>query len=189
VIIELNEKLREYHEKFPIFGIILFTNAHPHVVKMLKDVDYRNALHEITGEQIAVFATLLFEGEYELPSCEPGTMSMLVPIWKEPHQNKKILSWFGLKDSKNLPNLVLFGTDNKEFYYKRYAIKSNSTQDTFNSLQEVLLVVANQVEASMNSDRKDLFKKAQWEIVKIQAKQKLGQILGIASLFRGVAGI
>jgi len=40
-----------------------------------------------------------------------------------------------------------------------------------------------------NASRKEQFSKAQWEIKKLQAKQKVKEILGTISQFRGITGV
>jgi hypothetical protein len=191
IISDLNEKLREASDLFPLFGIILFTSSHPHVIKMLKDEDYLSALNDITGNHIAVFATTLFKGEYVTPSFKPGQIGMMCMIWEEPNENKKLLSWFDLNDSKKLPLLVLFGVDvqNDTLYSQKHSIKADSPQSTYNLLQEALSAVSTQIEDNISLDKKSLFKKASWEIKKIQAKQSLERLVGITSLLRGAGGM
>jgi hypothetical protein len=191
IINDLNEKLRETSELFQLFGIILFTSSHPHVIKMLKDEDYLSALNDITGNHIAVFATTLFQGKYMTPDLKPGQIGMMYYIWREPNENKSLLSWFGLKDSENLPLLILFGVDfeNDDLYCQKYSIKANSPQSTYNLLQEALSAVSTQIEENINLDKTSLFKKASWEIKKIQAKQALKRLVGITSLLRGAGGM
>ena|GEM_PF-1988772 len=191
IINELNDRLRETHELFPLFGIILFTSAHPYVIKMLKDEDYLAALNDITGNHIAVFTTALFQGRYTTPPSKPGQLSMMCMIWQEPNENKNLLSWFDLKDSNNLPLLVLFGIDfeNNNLYYRKHSIKAESPQSTYNLLQEALSAVSTQIQKNPNLDKIALFKKACWEIKKIQAKQALDKLVGITSLLRGAGGM
>ena len=189
MITELNKQLLDHYGRFPLFGIILFTEAHPHVVMMLKDRDYYAALDEITGEQIAVFATMLFRGEYTYPSPPPGVLAHMVPIWKEPAENKKVLTWFDIRDSRALPLFVVFTVDGDELYYQLYPLKSESPQEVFNSFREVLSAIGVRLQQSKNMTPIDVFKMAKWEIKKLRAKQKVRDILETISVFRGVAGI
>ena len=179
----------EHYGTFPLFGIILFTEAHPHVIKMLKDRDYYAALNEISGEQIAVFATMLFRGEYEYPSPPPGMLAMMVPIWKEPAENQKVLAWFDIRDSRALPLFVVFTVNGDDLYYQLYPLKSESPQEVFNSLREALSAIAVRLQQSKNTNPIDIFKMAKWEIKKLRTIQKVRDILEAISLFRGVAGI
>ncbi|NES25165.1 MAG: hypothetical protein F6K41_41240 [Symploca sp. SIO3E6] len=189
IIADLNNKLLEYHEKFPFFGIVLFTEAHPHVVKALKDQEYYAALHEISGDSIAIFATMLFRGRLVYPDFPPGVVGMFVPIWQEPVQNKELLSWFDIKDSQKLPMFVLFGFENSLLYYRKHSLKDSSVQESFDSLREVLSLVATTIQDNANTDSKSLFRKAKWEISKLQFKRQIKDLIGVVSQFRGVSGL
>ncbi len=189
MIIALNERLSEYHDRFPVFGIILFTDAHPHVVKALKDPDYYAALEQITGEHIGVFATMLFQGEYKYPQPPPGTVGMIIPVWKEPSRNREVLSWFGISDSQKLPLFVLFGLDNKELYYKTHPIEANSAKEVFNSLNIVLHPISVHIADNKDLHRRQLFKQLKWRLAGLRARQKGEELFRAASLLRGVSGL
>ena len=189
MIIDLNKQLEELYTKFPLFGIILFTEVHPHVIKALKDPDYYDALDKITSKQIAIFTTMLFKGEYKYPKPPSGVLAHMIPIWQEPHENTKMLSWFNLEDSKDFPLFIIFGIDNNELYHQKHSIKDNSPKEVFKNLQKVIYPICDQIRENSHIDKKALFKKAQWEIKKLQAKQKAEELLGVVSSFRGFSGI
>ncbi|MBD1857961.1 MULTISPECIES: hypothetical protein [Leptolyngbya] len=189
MITDLNNKLLEYYGKFPLFGIVLFTEAHPHIVKVLKDQEYYAALDEISGDSIAVFATMLLRGKLEYPDLPPGTIGMLVPIWKEPSKNKEVLSWFDIKDSQKLPIFVLFGFESGLLYYQKYALSDTSVQQSFDSLREVLSSISTKIQDNADDDPTSLFKKARWEISKLQFKHQIKDVIGVVSQFRGVSGL
>lgn len=172
MLLEITSQLLEYYDKTLLFGLILFTEEHPHVIKMLRDTDYYDALDKITGDQIAVFTTMLFRGEYTYPSPPPGTFAMMRPIWKEPQENKKILSWFDIEDTRALPLFVLFGMEGNALYYQKYPIQSKSVEDMFNSLQQMLSVVSDVAKKDTGSDRKAVFGQAQWEMKQLQYRLK-----------------
>jgi hypothetical protein len=187
---ELSKLINE-HDKYPLFGMLLFTEIHPHVIKTLKDVDYYSALDKISGDEIALFSTMLFHSKPENLSLSPDNFHHMVPIWKEPEENKKILRWFDIKDSQELPALVIFGYGVGNIYYQKYSISSNSSLGVFNKLNIVLSRVSDSVRNNKNNGRvsdNEIFEGAQWEIIKLQAKQKLKDILEQASLFRGAIG-
>jgi len=177
---------------YPLWGILLFTEAHPHIIKALKDADYYSALNEITGDNLALFTTMLFVGEYEMPSPPPDVIALLVPVWKEPQQNKKVLPWFSIKDSRELPLLVVFGHEGGEFYYQKYPIKDDSPQDVFNSLKSVLSRVSEAVDRASDENgvyKQKIFEQAQWEMRKLEARQKVKDFFETVSMFRGAIGI
>ncbi|MBN3947221.1 MAG: hypothetical protein HWQ38_12385 [Nostoc sp. NMS7] len=188
MIIELNEKLFELHDKFPFFGIILFTDAHPHIIKTLKDEDYYSALNEISGSSIAVFATLLFTGAYKFPQIPKGALGQMIPVWKEPNENLKILSWFDINDSRNLPTFILFTVEGNQLFYQSYNIRANSNEQVFNCLKQILEFVPQNF-TNDNLDKKEIFTQLEWKIKKLKTTEKIKEILGIISLFRGSIGI
>ena len=192
---ELNSRLLEYHEKFPLFGLILFTRAHPHVVKVLKDSEYYAALNEISGDLIVVFATMLFQGGLVTPSPPPNPNpsininNKMQPIWADPSENKEVMSWFNIKDSRKLPVFVIFAFENSILCYKKYALKHSTVQDAFTSLEEVLSAVTVELKDKINDDTVSLFGKARWEVSKLQFKRQLRDVVGVVSQFRGVTGV
>jgi hypothetical protein len=216
LIIELNDKLLDNYEKFPLFGLILFTRSHPHIVKVLKDDDYYAALDEISGNLLLVFATMLFDREIRTPNPSPekyplkttkivtnepkGTFHIehiehtvissgnMEPIWVDPSENKEIMSWFNIKDSREFPLFVLFAFENSIMCYKKYALRDSSVQEVFSSLEEVLSAISFELKDKMNDDSVSLFGKAKWEVSKLQFKRQLKDVAGVVSQFRGVTG-
>lgn len=185
-------KLMNEHIRYPLFGMLLFTEAHPHIVKMLKDVDYYSALDKISGSNLAFFITMLFRGEYVHPIPPPDILTKMVPVWKEPKQNMKVLPWFDIKDSRVLPLLVIFCHENRKIYFQKHLIKAKSPEEAFNDLNDVLLRISASVQKASDADgiNKDvLFRYAQWEIRKLDATQKIINLFEAASTIRGAVGI
>jgi hypothetical protein len=195
MIDELNSKLLEHHEKFPLFGLILFTKAHPHIVKVLKDQEYYAALNEVSGDLIMIFATTLFQGGLVTPQPprhpDPSVhvSYCLEPIWADPIENKEVMSWFNIKDSRELPIFVLFAFENSILCYKKYSLKNGTTQEAFNSLNEVISTIAFELEEKINDRTVSLFGKAKWEVSKLQFKRQLRDVAGVISQFRGITGV
>lgn len=187
----LNGKLLEHYDSYPLFGIILFTEAHPHVIKVLKDVDYWNALDEISGEQLAIFATRLFKGELNMPVPRPGVLESMIPLWKEPAANKEILSWFEIQDSRELPLFALFGIDDDDLFYKTLQIRSQSVNDVYNSIREVVNLVSNFIGKNRANTwgRKKIFDALILRINLLTAKKKAQQFLELIGSLRSASGI
>jgi hypothetical protein len=185
MIVEMNQALLEYSDKYPLWGILLFTEAHPHVIKTLKDTDYYNALNELSGEHIAILATMLFRGKHTSPQIRPSAFGDLIPIWEEPNKNKEILSLFDVEDSRELPLFILFIIEDGKLYYQKYPLGQNSSEDVFNSLKTVLTLIPN----DKHIDKRELYKRMQWNINKLKTTQTLKKIFNIVSMFRGVSGL
>lgn len=121
-----------------IFGVILFTNLNPNIKKVLRDEDYWQSYEEITGDRFCVFSVKPIKGEYAVSSPPEGLSAFMIPIWKEPSENKKLLKLFELEDTKNLPMLLLF-THVQGEYLKIELKLDDSTQDSAqNSIKEQL---------------------------------------------------
>lgn len=195
MIIELNNKLLEYHEKFRLFGVFLFSEANPEIVKFLKDKEFYTAVDEISGSSIALFVTMLFRGEYSYPErpqnggIPSGGMPLMVPIWQEPAENLKILSWFDIGDSRELPCLALFNIQDQSLAYSVYKIHSKSSQEIFTELEKLLLPVVKQIEDHPQETSEQLLKKTQWTVRKNQASHSLKEMFNFISEIRGVIGI
>lgn len=87
--------------------VILYTDKHPNIKKILRDDDYWLAPHEITGENFAVFSVRPEKGRYESSKSSPGVMSMMFRIWKEPRENQKLIDLFEIENTSILPLLLL----------------------------------------------------------------------------------
>jgi len=177
---------------YPLLGILLFTESDPHMIKVLRDPDYYAALDNITGKNLALFATILFQGKYEYPSLPPGVLAHMVPIWREPRQNKKVTPWFSISDSRELPLLVIFGHKSGDFYYQKYPIKAETPETIFNNLKEVLLRISTSVQKARDEggvNKQIMFEHAQWEMKKLEAHQNIKGFLETVSMFRGAIGV
>ena len=192
MIRELSQLLNE-NKDYPLWGILLFTDVHANIIKTLRDVDYYRALNEITGSELALFTTILFPQELEMPDRNPYALYDMMPIWKEPRENKKIFPWFNIKDRSELPLLVIFGHADGNFYYQKFSIQDSSVEDAFNSLRSALSRISTIIEKNRKNygvaDPKEIFKQAQWEIKKLATKEKLKNFFEAASTFRGAIGI
>lgn len=126
-----------------IYGFIMYTSAHPYIAKVLRDDDFWNALDEISGENWPIFAIRpLAKGYYELPSFPPGVIGLMVPVWKEPNENKKYLDFFSLKNSESLPCFIAFKFNEDDTIEQVvYKLNNDSEQDAFNSLRTIVELI------------------------------------------------
>ncbi|MDM2719935.1 hypothetical protein [Citrobacter sp. Cy230] len=102
------------------FGVLLYTDAHPIIKKIINDIDYWKAFHEQSGDKWNIYCVKAKTGKHEYPSFPPGTMGMMVSIWKEPEDNKEILDFFKIKDTKS-PYFVFFNFTDDEDYILSHA--------------------------------------------------------------------
>lgn len=134
-------------ETLPVFGIILYTDAHPNIKKILRDGDYWAALDEISGPKWPIFSIRAAQGEYTVSyrasASSSGTFATMVPVWEEPARNKELLEHFELKDTSQLPLLIVFtlGGDD-ELTRTSVSLSDASPEAAFERLREVLTVTA-----------------------------------------------
>lgn len=91
-----------------LFGVVLYTARHAQVRRMLADKAFWLGLDEASGPHWAVFATQAEAGTFEIPPASPGSVSLMIRVWREPAANAELLSAFELKSTKKLPALAVF---------------------------------------------------------------------------------
>lgn len=159
----LNEitTLAEKHKDFPLLAIVLFNSSHAHLISVLKNETYINALEEITGREICTFWAALQKGKTELPDMPRGSMGMMVPIYKEPSENKSLYKYFGIDDGRSLPLLITFTYGkNGELFYSKTKLVDTSSENAFNKLREVLTEKSELIcdfSSELKSDKEKLF--------------------------------
>lgn len=156
---ELSEK---YNEQFPLMAVAIFNTSNAHFIEALRKQSYVDALHDITGEHICVFWAGLPAGRVELPKFRPGTMGMMVPVYKEPSSNKSLYEYFDISNGQSLPLLVTFTfTSDDELLYSKHFISETSAEDAYNSLKSVLSEKAGLISdfsSRLKEDKDKMFK-------------------------------
>lgn len=154
---------------------------------MLEDVHYYKALNELSGSDVAVFHTRLFQGSYEMPKPPDNFLSMMVPVWREPSENKLLLTLFDLEDSTNLPCLVTFLFWDGKLYCTQSRIEDSSRQEAFNSTSAILKRLSKAGKSA--SDELNALKRARFEMRKLNFRKGLKEFLQKLGAIRGAAGM
>ncbi|HEX8673959.1 MAG TPA: hypothetical protein VF710_18825 [Longimicrobium sp.] len=129
-----------------LFGVILYTDAHANVKKVLRDQDCWDAFDDVSGPQWAVFAIRTKQGKHGFPSFPRGTVGYMVPIWKEPRENRELIEAFELSSTEGLPSLVAFSEGDDGTVYRTVQKLDDSSKDTaYSSIKEALAEVARAV--------------------------------------------
>lgn len=113
-----------------LFGVILYTDEHPNIKKVLRDQDYWDAFDTITGAEFAVFSIRPQQGQFRVPKMPGGAHSMMVPIWVEPRENREMLQLFELTDTRKLPMLLLFTEVDGKYLSIQLPIEDTSLDKT-----------------------------------------------------------
>ena len=171
-----------------LYGAILFTEAHPYVVKTLKDDEFWNALDELSGSSWVIFATRLFKGSWEPPALSPKSRGFMHPVWKEPAANNDLLECFEIKDSTR-PYFVIFGFNDEQLFYATHPIAGESANAVYQSLEEVVRTVSRELEIRCDAAPLDLYKALNLRLRMLRAKDFLKRAFQWVQNFRGVTGV
>ena len=131
-----------------LFGLILYTDANPNLVKVLNDEQYWKSFNIISGTRWLVLSARIVEGHREVPQMQVGALGSLVPAWLEPPENKALLEEFGLETSRDLPLLLLFtwDQDTKQVLQLRIEIKDDTVDVAQKAVREVICRVTEVIE-------------------------------------------
>jgi hypothetical protein len=140
--LDLARRRQAAEDSPPLFGVILYTDAHPNVKKVLRDEDYWTALDEISSASWAVFSVRAWAGEWGFPRMPPDVIGMLTQVWKEPKANRELLSTFELEDTKDLPAIVVFVLEGDELHRTVIPLDETTTDTAFTSLKLAFLDVS-----------------------------------------------
>jgi hypothetical protein len=150
----LVEQYRYKDEIASIFGVILYTEAHANIIKVLRDDDYWTALNVITGPHWIIFSIRPSKGKTSHP---PGTMGRMEEIWMEPEENKALLREFELKSTENLPLFIVFAKDEDgEILKHSLQLKDTSIEEAYGSIKEALELVTNAIIGVKPENRKNV---------------------------------
>lgn len=139
------EKYREQNNQAKIFGFILFTDAHPNIIKVLKDDDYWKALNSISEGWI-IYSIKPKQGIREFSNPPEGTLGMLISIWKEPIENLKLLELFEIKSTETLPCFVAFCTEGENIKRTVYELDCSSVDNAYNDLNKIISIISKTVD-------------------------------------------
>jgi hypothetical protein len=150
------EPVIENREAVVAFGLILYTDEHPHVKKVLRDKDYWQALDKMSGQRWAILAARAVRGHYELPDMPPGMMGMMRMVWHEPEQNRQLLATFGLEDTARLPMFVLFTPlHDGRLLHTSIKLNDESEEAAFARLKDVVSALTEAVNVIQKENRED----------------------------------
>lgn len=126
-----------------LYGVVLFTDAHANVRKVLQDQDYWDAFDYESGSRWAVFATIAARGTFGYRNFPLGTLGMMVSVRKEPVANHELLEDFGLSSTQQLPVLMVFAyQEDGGLRSAALALDDTSMDAAYNSLKRTLRLVS-----------------------------------------------
>lgn len=161
---ELLKEIERFETESPfvkVFGAIVYSNGHPHIKKVLRDQDYWLALNEISGERWAVFAARAVEGHSEIRGGgPPGTMSMMIQVWIEPSENKKLIKYLGIESTKKPLFVIFTRLKTGEILKSDLDLDDSSLENAYNRLKKIindLTWAVDQIESENIQDYESVF--------------------------------
>ncbi len=155
-VLDLANQRLSGDERVPLFGVMLYTDAHPNLKKVLRDDDYWKALSEISGPRWCIFSVRTHKGHYGYPELGPGQVGMMCQVWKEPEANKELLGLFGLGSTEKLPALVLFVVDQAHGVDRIVVpIREKTVDEAYDGLREVMNRVATALQGVADTTLRD----------------------------------
>ena len=156
----LIDKVIADREQVVALGLILYTDAHPHIKSVLRNNDYWKALDELSGRKWTILAARAMRGQYHEPAPTPGALSMMVQIWCEPTVNKRLLESFSLESTRSLPVFVLFTPlRNGRMLQSKVTLDDSTEQAAYDRLKRVVSSLTDAV------DRIDIGNREAYEAV------------------------
>jgi hypothetical protein len=181
--IELSRKYIPRDGQADLFGVIVYTDHHVHIRKLLEDDGYWRALDEWSGPRWAIFATRAAQGQFTHPPSSPGVLATFVQIWKEPIANKQLLDAFQLSSTEDLPTLVLFIEQADGGVLSRAVkIDDASRERAYESLKGVLAEISSSLDFMHDENRRikvRAFDVASERISQHQEWQSIKNVLGV----------
>jgi hypothetical protein len=143
-------------EQIVALGLILYTDEHPHIKRVLRNDDYWKGLDEMSGRKWTVLAARAKEGKYECPAPPPGSLAMMRMIWREPNENKRLLKSFNLESTESLPLFVLFTPlQSGRVVQSKVRLKDSTEQEAYDRLKRVISATTSAVERIAMENRAD----------------------------------
>jgi hypothetical protein len=147
---QLTARYRGAGELVDVYGLVLFTDAHPHLVKVLNDDHYWRAFDQVSGGRWVMFSAKPHAGRRDVRSPQRGNMGLLVPVWHEPKENEALLKEFQLSSTEDLPLLLVFARDQDtgEMLKVTMDLDDSSIESAYSSLREAVALVTKVVEGT-----------------------------------------
>lgn len=137
----LVEEFRKKSEMVDLFGVVLYTNEHAHIVKVLRDEDYWSSFDDISGRNFAVFSIRPKKGHIESPKFRSGIQGLMYAVWEEPNENLPILSEFCIENTSKLPLFIVFTHIDGEIAKLEFRLKDTSQEEAYASFKTALTIV------------------------------------------------
>lgn len=145
-ITDFVELYRKDKNLVDVFGLVLFTNEHANIKKVINDEDYWSSFNELSGKRWAIFSARQQTGSYGFPPSRPDVMQFMVQVWREPEANKELLNYLELESTKELPLFAVFSEYEDNILSTFLKINDESINNAYGSLKAAIRVTTESIE-------------------------------------------
>jgi hypothetical protein len=138
------------------FAFLLFDIDTPEFMKMLRDPEYWDALHQISGRYLTVFALMADQPQY--PYDREYRSMVHVGAVSDPGKKVQLIlkSYFGLDVRALLPAVMFFQVDEDRVSgYSFVQLGSNTVESAFNEIRHLLRDIADVLAKAESSSPQD----------------------------------
>ena len=160
-----------------VFGLILFTDEHPYVVKVLRDEDYWKEFDKMSGDSLAIFSAKPRRGAYDMPAPRPADLHYMVQIWQEPVENEELLSTFHLRSTEYLPKFVVFAQmPDDSILQCSLPLTNENEQAAYRRLRDIIRLVsgaARGIAEQYKSDTENVYNAFVLQIAEFKCRERI----------------
>ena len=184
------EKFEENEQIIKVFGTIVYSDAHAHIKKVLKDEDYWKALDKISGNRWAIFAARALQGQREIRGGDPpGSLGMMIQAWVEPEENKKLIEALGLETTEKPVFVVFTRLNNGEILKSVIELYDTSIEKTYQRIKKIVQDITasiEQIEEENISDYESVFNAVDMTVQRIKTVDTLKRIFAVYKWFKRI---
>ena len=188
------KQIIEDFEKNPkvvkVFGAIVYSDVHAHVKKVLKDEDYWKALDKISGNRWAIFAARAFQGRREIRGGgPPGSLGMMVQVWVEAEENKKLIEALGLKTTEKPIFVIFTRLNDEETIHSVIELYDSSIEKTYQRIKKIVQDITESIERIEQeniSDYESVFNAVNMTVQRIKTIDTLKRIFAVYEWFKRI---
>lgn len=188
------KKLMEYgasnEDVMQIFGVILFTDEHPNVKKVLRDEDYWRAFNSLTGENFVMFSVKPEAPVMVYPEGDSNVLHMMVKIAKETEDTKALFKTFEIDGRKDLPAIYLFTEIEGQYFKVQLKISDESVALANESIKDEIEFIDKAIKRirKENYDNPEgLYAAFENHCANRAQLNKLNSLLGIYKFFKNLS--
>lgn len=120
------------------FGLIVYNDENPNIIKLLEDEKNWKALSKVSGEKFYIFSVKPKQGSMQFPEMPKGMFGMMVPIWQEPNDNEQLLKHLDIDSTQKLPLFFVFTYVGQYLLHKSMKINEANPEIALEQLKEIL---------------------------------------------------